>query len=422
LLLTGLLLATGCRKPEDDLGLAVLDPADSLSTVVTDTCSITTWPRLTDAVQTSGLSANEVGAYLDDRFGSVVAGTATQVLLSTNNVGPADASLVCDSLVLSLAYTTTDPVYGDPDPQVIRVFRLNENLSADSIYHSDRKPAVGGTDLVQGSPRSFTPPAVEGDTSNMALRIPLSTDLGNELLALWGSASLADNASFLNVFKGLYITPDSTGLQPLEGGIWRLNLLDGTSKMTLYYHNGSGTVSTYDFTIGTSSARYSYVRFNRAVATDPGLATALADSSQDPQTTVYVQALSGLRSELRFPFLDRYAGTAYRAVAKAELVVPLAGEHHDTYYPPDQIFVFRKSDEGADLALPGLLSSAFDEEEQEYRFNITRWVQGVISGTYANTGLSLVAGNNGVTVNRATLAGPQNADAPMKLVLTFTTY
>jgi hypothetical protein len=46
----------------------------------------------------------------------------------------------------------------------------------------------------------------------------------------------------------------------------------------------------------------------------------------------------------------------------------------------------------------------------------------VINGTYANTGLSLVPGSNGVSVNRAALAGPLNPDGPMQLVLTFTTY
>lgn len=116
MLLFGLFAAEGCKKPEDDLGLSVLDPADTLGTVRTDTVSIVAWTRIADSVQTSALSSNEIGSYLDPQFGRVTTGTVTQLRLSVNDVGPADESLVCDSLVLSLAYSTVDPYYGTLDP------------------------------------------------------------------------------------------------------------------------------------------------------------------------------------------------------------------------------------------------------------------------------------------------------------------
>lgn len=425
--LSSLLLVPGCKKPENELGLSVLDPADTLSTVRLDTSAVVAWPRVDNAVRTSSLSANEIGSYLDDRFGNVLTGTAMQVRLSANNVGPADPSLICDSLVLNLAYSATNPVYGDLDPQIIRVFRLTEDLFIDSIYKSNRQPAFGNGDMVQGSPRSFTPPA-STDTAGSRLRIPLSTDLGNELLQLWGQSTLADNASFLAFFKGLVVMPDSTPQAPFHGGVWRMNLLDGTSKMTLYYHNGAGVNSAFDFIIGTGSARYTFSWFNRALAPDPVVATALADTVHGPRTATYVQALGGVRTEVRFPWLDRYAATPLRAVAKAELVVPIAGEFHATYVPPDQLFAFRKAADGTDLLVPdqiagqGLVGGLYDGGAKEYRLNLTRWVQGVISGTYPNTGLSLVPGSDGVSVNRAELGGPANGQTPMKMVITFTTY
>lgn len=428
----GLVALGGCRKPEDDLGLSVLDPADTLGTVLTDTSSIISWPRQDSAVRTSTLSANLLGSYVDDVFGPVSTGIATQLRLSVNNIGPADPSLVCDSLILSFAYTTTTPLYGDLDPQVIRVFRLTEDLHTDSIYKNNHQPAADVIDLVQGAPRLFTPsptagPVIGGDTLEPQVRIPLSTDLGNELLGLWGSATLADNASFLAYFKGLVVRPDNPGQAPLQGGAWRLNLLSGSSKMTLHYHNGAGEALTFDFIIGSSSMRYTFSTFDHAAASLPELPLALADSTHG-QSATYVQSLGGLRTELRFPWLDQYRSTPYRAVAKAELVVPVAGDFHDTYLPPDQLFAFRKADDGTDLLVPdqiagqGTVGGFYDAEANEYRFNLTRWVQGVINGTYANTGLSLVPGSNGVSVNRTALAGPLHATSPMKLVLTFTTY
>lgn len=431
-LLFSLFVIEGCRKPENDQGFSVLDPADTLSTVRTDTIGIVTWPRTDDSVRTSNLSTNELGGYMDDRFGAVSTATVTQLRLSVNNIGPADPSLVCDSLILSLAYSTTNPIYGDLDPQVISVFRLNEDLSPDSIYHDDRVPMVDPMDLVQGAPRMFTPsptagPVIDGDTLEPQLRIPLSTDLGNEFLSQWGQPTFADDASFLAFFKGLSIAPANAVQAPLQGGVWRLNLLSGSSKMTLYYHNGDGVPFTFDFIIGTGSSRYTHVVFQHAMASVPGVPQALADTSLG-QVETYVQSLGGIRTEIRFPNLRQYAGTPYQAVAKAELIIPVSGDFHGTYLPPDQLFAFRKAEDGTDLFVPdqitgqGDVGGFYDTVNKQYRFNLTRWVQGVISGTYPNTGLSLVPGSNGVSVNRAALAGPLGSDRRMKLVLTFTTY
>lgn len=432
MLALGLVLATGCKKPEDDLGLSLLDPADALGTVRIDTNSIRSWAHEDKAVRTSMLSTNLVGAYVDDVFGLVKTGTASQLRLSVNNVGPADPTLVCDSLVLSLAYQSIDAVYGDLDPQWIKVHRLTEDLATDSIYESRRVPAFDPTDLVENGPGLFTPspdqgPVVGGDTVTPQLRIRLSQDLGQELLALWGQPAIADNATFLSWFKGLVIVPEDDGWAPLRGGVWRLNLLNGTSKMTLYYHNGDEVNSSFDFIFGTSSVRYSFVEFDRGRATEPGLTAALADSTLG-QDEIYVQSFGGLRAQVQFPALDAYREGPYRALAKAELIVPVSGDYHDTYAPPDQLFIFRKAEDGSDLLVPdqiagqGVVGGLYDAEAREYRFNLTRWVQGVIIGTYPNTGLSLVPGSNGISVNRARLAGPLNAERPMKLTLTFTTY
>lgn len=110
-----MVLTFGCKKPEDDLGLSVLDPADTLGTIVIDTTHLIAWPKEDEPVRTSVLSTTLLGSYVDDVFGPVIAGTATQLRLSVNNIGPADPTLVCDSLVLSMAYSIVAPIYGDLD-------------------------------------------------------------------------------------------------------------------------------------------------------------------------------------------------------------------------------------------------------------------------------------------------------------------
>ncbi|MEO8734731.1 MAG: DUF4270 family protein, partial [Flavobacteriales bacterium] len=330
LLLFGLLASQGCRKPEDGLDHLLLNPADTLGTTSTDTVTITAWPQKDDPVRTSVLSANLLGSYVDDRFGTVTTGIVTQLRLSVNNVGPANSNLVCDSLVLSLAFSSTNPTYGDLDPQFIKAYRLTQDLLTDSIYKRDTIPTTDGQDLVQGSPHLFTPvptggPVIGGDSLPPELRIPLSIDLGNELLSQWGQATLADNASFLAYFKGLYILPDNGMQAPLQAGVWSFNLLNGASKMTLYYHDVNLVASTFDFIIGVESQRYTTAVFDHSTATVPGVPQALADTTLG-QVETYVQAMGSIRTEIRFPSLSLYTGSKTRAIAKAELVVPISDQ------------------------------------------------------------------------------------------------
>ena len=140
-----------------------------------------------------------------------------------------------------------------------------------------------------------------------------------------------------------------------------------------------------------------------------------------------MQALGGLRTVVLFPDIMRY-DTVGLMLAKAELIIPLSGTYDPFLPPPAQLFIFRKDDDGNDAFLPdqlaglGVIDGNFRPTEQAYRFNITRYVQGLLNGSLPNAGLQLVSASNGITANRVMLAGPANAEKPMRLRLTFTTY
>ncbi len=428
--LTCLLVAEGCRKPEDDLGLSLLDPADTLGLQHTDTVGILAWSKVPAPLQTSGLSQSLVGSYVDPVLGQVVTGLVTELRLSANAVGPADPGFTCDSLVLALTYSGSGAVYGDLSPQVLRVHRLDEALFADSIYKNDHIPQYQPDDLVREGTGAFTPvlddgPIIGGDSLPAQLRIPLKTALGNELLALWGAPELANNTNFLAYFKGLYVVPDNPGQAMGTGGTWAMNLLNGNSKLTLHYHDidNPGTPLKFDFIFTSGSVRYTTSVFDRA-GTPVDLA--LSDSTLGQQTC-YVQAMGGVRTELYFPSLLQFTAMGGQALARAELVVPVDGDH-GLHTPPSQLFAFRKGSDGEDLVLPdqvtgqGSIGGVYDGTAKEYRLNITRWAQGILNGTYDDPRLGLVAGSSGISVNRAVLNGPAHPDRRMRLVLTFTTY
>lgn len=432
-LLFTLVLDSGCRKPEEELGLDVLPPEDVLGTEVMDTTHITAWTILPEPGKTSALSRNVLGSYLDPDFGLVTTGLVTQVRLSTNLVGDGvdPNTLVCDSLVLSLAYDATGYGYGNRDAQGFRVYRLTEDLSLDTVYRSDDVPTSLPIDLLDG-PRSSYPiepfqgPVIDGDTLSPQLRLPLRKELGDELLDLWGSPQLDDNTQFLNYFKGLLVLPNVDASIPYQQAALYFNLLNPDSKLTLYYHSPTDTTS-FDFIINASCVRSTISRFEHDRALQPSLPMALADSSLGQQH-IYLQALGGLRGELRFAGLENYAAAGFGALAKAELILPIEGNYFPLYAPPSQVFVFMKDSEGNDVSIPDQIPSSnqvggtYDVEEKAYRLVVTQWMQGVISGTYPNTGLCVLSGSNGVSVNRAILGGPENPTDRMRLRLTFTSY
>jgi hypothetical protein len=429
------LLVSGCRKPESDPGLDLL-PGDPLGTAA-EVLVPHAFTFQDDPIRTSGLTRNLLGSYMDPQFGLVKAGIVAQLRLSSANVGAGldNSSLVADSLVLALAFDGTNYAYGNLGAQRFQVFELAEDLSVDTIYQADDVPEVLPEDLVADrggrlKPRPFNYVQVNGSDSLVPqLRIKLSAELAERFIAQFGTAQLADNASFLQFFKGLYITVDNGQQLPLQEGILYFNLLSSASKTVLYYRNLADQPElprTYDFPINTSSVRYTVAEHQHAQALDPGVVDALADTTLAAART-YVQSLGGLRTAIRLPSIPEQV-VAGRALARAELVLPVHGSISPFLPPPAQLFVFRRNANGEEVFLPdqltglGNIDGNYRPGTREYRFNITRYVQGVMNGDIPNTGIEVVPGSNGITANRVVLVGPDAPEDGMRVLLTFTTY
>lgn len=429
-----LFLGSGCHKPEEDLGLELL-PGDELGGIV-DTAAMRAYSFADSAVQTSGLTRNVVGSYVDPDFGLVHTSIVTQVRLITNNVGQNqdNSGLQADSIVLALAFEVPNSSYGNLNAQQFQVYELAEGLSVDTVYHSDDVPVVAPQDLVFPHAGSITPaplvqPVIAEDTLVPQLRIRLSNALAERFLDAFGTPDLADNTAFLSFFKGLHITVDNGVQTPYQGGVLHINTTSTASKLTVYYKNllnEPDLARTFDMAINSNCVRYSVAVHDRSQALTATLVQALADTSA-PAPAIYLQTLGGLRTALRFPDLADSGGEG-QALAKAELVLPILGTYYPYYAPPTQLFLFRQSATGTDVFLPdqrdGIsgIGGLFVAADQEYRFNITRYVQGVINGDIPSNGVDLVAGSAGVSANRAILCGPDHPDHPMRLELTFTTY
>jgi hypothetical protein len=261
------------------------------------------------------------------------------------------------------------------------------------------------------------------------LRLRLTDDLAEQFLNAFGTSALVSNTTFLEFFKGLYVIVENGQQAPFQAGVLYMNTLSTASKLTVYYkdlNNEPELQRTFDMDMNSNCVRYTVVEQDRGAALDPGLASALANPD-GPAQFVYTQTLGGLRTAVHFPELTNI-DLAGRALAKAELVVALPGTFYPYYAPPSTLFAFRKDSEGDDAFLPDQLAGVegigglWDADAKEYRFNITRYVLGVMDGSLPDDGIELVAGSSGVSANRAILAGPEHPDRPMRLELTFTTY
>lgn len=428
------IVVSGCKKPEDDLGLDLL-PGDPLGVLI-DTNTLRAYTFEDTTIRTSGLTRQLLGSYLDQQFGLVKAGIVTQLRLSSNNIGfgQDNSGLVADSLVLSLAFDGANYAYGNLNAQVFQAFEITEVLSLDSAYRTDDVPITLSTDLVAEpgraiTPQPFTRPYIAGDSLVPQLRIPLDHSLAERFLGAFGTSPMADNTAFLEFFKGLYVTVDNGSQLPFQQGILYFNLLSSATKVTLYYRNtllDPLAPLSLDLLINSNSVHYTVVEHDRAQATDLGLSMALADTTA-PAPVAYVQSLGGTRTAIRFPDLMEHAG-ANRILAKAELIVPVLGPAYPYYPPPVQLFLFRKDSADKDVFLPdqlagiGVIGGTYRSAEQDYRFNITRYVQGVLNGSIPNNGIEILSGGSGVSANRVLMAGPDRAENPMRLRLTFTTY
>ncbi len=430
----GILSISSCRKPDADLGLELL-PGDELG-VVYETTSLRAFSFKQDSIRTSGLTRNLLGSYLDPQFGVVKTGIVTQFRMSSSNVGAGQdtAGLVADSLVLSLVFDPTNYGYGGLGAQRFEVRELSGTLSVDTLYYSDDVPEVIEEDLVADHvgaivPKPFDQVAINGDTLVPQLRLRFDNELAGRFMNAFGTADLTDNTSFLEFFQGVHITVNNGSQVPFQDAILYFDLLHANSKLTLYYHDEfdqADLLRMFDMPVTSNSVRYTTAEIDHTQALDPSLVQTMADTNISA-TTLYVQALGGSRTAVRLPQLMEYADQD-RILAKAELIVNVQGTYNPYLTPPAQIFLFRLDEVGEEVFLPdqlggiGTIDGNFRPASRDYRFNITRYVQGVLNGQIPNNGFELIASSSGISANRVILAGPEAEEHPMRLLLTFTTY
>jgi len=145
------------------------------------------------------------------------------------------------------------------------------------------------------------------------------------------------------------------------------------------------------------------------------------------QQRLFIQAAAGETIELDFPFIENWSDSSNIAVNNAVLVFPIEDVKSGLLLP-SRIFAVRFDEENEEASIPDQLQGDshidgfLDLEDQEYRINITRYLQQVITGEIENKGLRIRPSFNASSFNSVSIFGFENPEKRAKLVFTYTKF
>ena len=443
------LVATSCKKPEEEIGLELQPGGDLLQPNMVDTFTITAYTIIDDSVRTDKLNPAIIGAYDDPIFGFTKAGHITELRLTSNNpnlipVGSSIDNIIVDSVMLVLDYLETDvqkapvnPVYGNMGEQYFEVFELIDSLHTDTFYYENTPVSYIAQDLVKSGFNYQTPnvtdSVVAGDlTLPPQMRIPLNESFADRFF----QASIGDdglsNETFVSLFKGIYITVDETKFNTSQSGLISFDTFSGNSRITLYYRNVlPDTTESYVYSFGIRGATGKYERIDHDYTmAAPSLSQQLGGDTTLGQQDLYVQSMAGTKIFLDFPYIKSLRDSSGIAINQAKITLPVRGGDLEAFAPQTQLLIFPLNKDGKIYSLQ--FDNPFDygkynEEDGVYEFYITRYLQQVLLGEREHYGFEIVSVAAGNSANRVVLNGAEypNASSPsnnLKLAITFTKF
>ncbi len=421
-------LFNACKKQDE--AITYSPTGDVLSVSYSDTSGIFSYTVKEDSILTysyslaSSTSLYLAGNYMDPTFGYAEASIYAQMGLSSNNVN-FGSNLHLDSVVLSLNY---DGYYGidTSSSYTINIYELSEDLYTDSSYYSNSNHLY---DNVALGTKTFTPDfnssimLKNGDTLSPQLRIRLNDSFGQRLLDLSGQSSLVDDDAFIAYFKGLHISFSTIASSADQGLLFYFNLLNENSKVTLYYSNIDNDSLSFSFPFSDTHVIHSTFSHNYA---NTEVETSLLDTTSG-KNKIYVQAMSGTKAAITFPYIKDWSQNSSIAINKAELIFTPDSDSYSSYLPHPQLQLLLDS-LGTFNNLPDEsftdgyeFDGTYDESNNTFTFNISLYIQDVISGkTSADYPLYLISSNAYENAYRSVLGGYLNASSGIKLKLTYT--
>jgi hypothetical protein len=409
-----------CKKINEatTLGGDLIPAVDNVTTFDTSLQIITMNGRLDDSVRVAYSDPVALGDVNDPEFGNVHANFYFSLSSPSYGIYPfnfkKDSIHVIDSVVLSLAYAGA---YGDTLSNGIQTITVSEidpgaGFRSDTSYrYKDLSP--NSFPVTQLGTKTYNIKNLKdtfyskepGDTGTSVtkytniLRIKLNNSLGTKLAsfdttAAGSNSGFRSDSAFKKLFPGLAIKSANSG-----NALAYFDLTNQTkTKLTVYYRykKSDGTGDT------TAAVSFVHSGFGQAnpvnVQAGGSWASALSGSSDK----VYIESSpSGAFASIAIPGLSSFPNAV---IHRAEIIaekVPSAGDN--VFTPPTRLLLdrIRKNGDSSylfekDLLLGSDGSIGYDVfggtlSNSLYRFNITRYVQGIVTRHERNDTLRLWA-------------------------------
>jgi len=374
-------LFSACKKNWNELGSQLI-ATENITVLSFDSLKIKASIHKEDSLSSLNTSSYFLGSFTDADFGSTNASIYTEFRMPSSDVVFGE-NAQADSIVLSFQI---EGFYGDTSSALnISVKEMLEEITSSTtdssgqdssiVIYTDQDFLIDNTTI--GS-LSYTA-ASSGTT---LVNINLTNEFAQSFLDA-ETLNFEDNTAFQSFFKGLYISCDQYTSQ---GMLLELDLLDVSSKLTLYYQNSESDSLSYDFQINSNADKMTRWSHDYSTTNIPNLI------GEEDLVQAYVQGSVGYRTYLTLPSLESLKDSNY-VIHKAELTIPYIYNENDSVFSiPNKLGLAAVNSQGGleilseDQNIQG--SSYFDGNsnilDQTYTFNIARYVHKVIEQGYTN--------------------------------------
>ncbi len=381
------LLTGSCEQKATDIGAGLLPGGDFTSVSGTDTIRVEAYTVYSDSIATSDKSYSYLGGLYDPYLGNVTTDFVAQLRLTEKWAGK--GAFVIDSVRLNFSI---EGAKGDlSGAQELQLYEIDEELSSDSVYYSNRNPKAS-TLLA-----TVELPLIEKDTvTSFSLDLPVSFGeyLTRDTVRLNQDDPETDFRSF---FKGIYVTLGEVINKSYQPHLlMAMQFETGNFVITLYYHYLSdGSTDSYLFYINSKSARYNRYLHDYSTAVPEKKIIHIGEEYRD--TITGLQPFNGVRTRIKLPGLEYFKTISSISVNKARLNIPVFLDD-DTYTDdniPANIYMSYKDLDGVKYILPDYLISpaffdgSFNSGTGKYSFNISSFVQEYIEGRIPSTEIEM---------------------------------
>lgn len=408
-----------------DVGTGLIPPIDGVTTKDTF-FEVETVNAAQDTIRVSYSGDHVLGYVNNPLFGKTLAKVNVELKPTyfPYTFEKSKDSLFLDSVVLVLSYRAT---WGDTMQNLaLNVYEVSQadRMKGDSVYLTTKDFATTGSSL------TYSGGAVTIDTKRLTdslhmgaeqatnqIRLRLTDALGNKLLKGYDSTTAyKSDSAFSTYFAGFQIAPQSTG-----NALMRVNLTDTNTKVALYYRVRKDATS---FDTSVRYFRYNSTSFSgtsNTVLRDRSSGEIAAHFPRPDLTKdslLYLQASPGVYAKIKIPGLGSMRNVI---VHRAELLMEQVASDpvNDGYFTPPALFLCGYGDDSAhkyvmspDInvsftgsyyvvgnmaeygAYPTKRVSPAGVTTAAYNFNVSRWVQGIVTRHVAVDSLALMAPYN----------------------------